>query len=77
MAVVQCLLDAGADKENANHDGSTPSHFAAEQGHRAVVHCLLDAGADKEMADKDGATPLYFAAWGVCGSCAVLAGCRC
>ena len=61
LVVVQCLLDAGADKEKAA-DGATPLHVAALVGHHAVVQCLLDAGADKEKADSDGFTPLHLAA---------------
>ena len=34
---MQCLLNAGADKEKADNEGSTPLHVAAEQGHVAVV----------------------------------------
>ena len=55
------MLDAGADKEKANHDGATPLLFAGEQGHQAVAQGLLDAGADKEKANHDGATPFLFA----------------
>ena len=62
LEVVQCLLDADADKEKADNQGFTPLHIAAGHGHQAVVQCLLDAGADKETADKDGATPLHVAA---------------
>ena len=48
LVVVQCLLDAGADKEKAARDGATPLLLAAFQGHHAVVQCLLDAGAERE-----------------------------
>ena len=37
MAVVQCLLNSGADKEKAADDGFTPLHLAAQHGHQAVV----------------------------------------
>ncbi|CAJ1374407.1 unnamed protein product [Effrenium voratum] len=56
QAVVQCLLDAGADKEKADNDGITPLHLAARHGHQAVVECLLAAGADQEKADDDCTT---------------------
>ena len=51
QAVVQHLLDAGADKDKADNTGTTPMLIAAQRGHDAVVQCLLDAGADKEKAD--------------------------
>ena len=55
--VVQCLLDAGADKEKAANGGYTPLHFAAEHGHQGVVQCLLYAGADPEKVDNAFAPP--------------------
>ena len=61
-AVVRALLDAGADKDLAMKDGSTPLHIAVDRGHGACVRALLDAGADKDRTYNDGATPLFIAA---------------
>ena len=46
--VVQMLLEAGADKDMINHDGTTALHLASEHGHEEVVQMLLEAGADKD-----------------------------
>ncbi|CAJ1367060.1 unnamed protein product [Effrenium voratum] len=62
LEVVECLLDAGADKEKANNEGTTPLHVAAFLGHQAIVQCLMDAGADKDRADNEGRSPLHLAA---------------
>ena len=59
---MQCLLDAGDDKEKATNASATLLYIAALHGHQAVVQCLLDAGADKDKATNKGATPLHFAA---------------
>ena len=53
-AVVQCLLEAGAEKKNC--------FLLPRLGHQAVVQCLLEATADAEEATNDGNTPLYIAA---------------
>ena len=42
--------------------GSTPLHFAAEQGHQAVVALLLAHQADVHAKDDRGSTPLHLAA---------------
>ncbi|CAJ1456941.1 unnamed protein product [Effrenium voratum] len=56
-AVVECLLEAGANKDNGDRDGRTPMQLAAMNGNEGVVHCLLRAGADKNKADHEGRTP--------------------
>ena len=60
-AVVQLLLDKGADLE-ANEDGQTPLLWAVEEGLEAVVRLLLDKGANLEAKDEDGQTPISSAA---------------
>ncbi|KAH8890025.1 ankyrin, partial [Thozetella sp. PMI_491] len=60
-AVVQLLLDKGADLEAKEKDsGQTPLSQAAACGHEAVARLLLDKGADLEAKDgEDGRTPLW------------------
>ena len=69
-ARVQKLLDAGADLNAVDNDGSTPLHIAARARlylggeNPAIVQKLLDAGADLNAVDNDGSTPLHIAARG-------------
>ncbi len=46
VAVVRCLLEAGAEQEAIDCQGNTPLHQAAAAGQIDVVRCLLDMGAD-------------------------------
>ena len=59
--VSECL-NAGADVNARNEDGTTPLHKAA-QGSRnpAFVTALLDAGADGTAVDRGGKTPFDLA----------------
>jgi hypothetical protein len=61
-AVVQLLLEKGADIEARDHSGQTALLWAAENGHRAVVQLLLEKGADIEARDHSGQTALLWAA---------------
>ncbi len=60
--VVSLLLDAGADIEAKDRDGSTPLQVAAWQGHANVVRLLLAAGADIDSLDSADWTPLHWVA---------------
>jgi ankyrin repeat protein len=51
--VVDTLLRAGAEADAMNHEGTTPLHEAAYNGHADVIRMLLDAGANA-----DGTPPL-------------------
>jgi ankyrin repeat protein len=61
IETAQLLLEAGADKDQARTDGSTPLYIACKHDHIKVVRLLLEAGADKDQARTDGCTPLFAA----------------
>lgn len=54
------LIDAGADLEAADCQGSTPLHKASFGKHAKVVRALIEAGANVDSRDWDGGTPLYW-----------------
>ncbi len=57
LALVQSLVDAGADVTYSNpEDGVTPLMIAAEGGHVAMITALLEAGAPWNAQDKEGYT---------------------
>jgi ankyrin repeat protein len=53
-AVVELLLEKGADVESKDSDGLTPLSWAARGGHEAVVKLLLEKGADTESKNSHG-----------------------
>ena len=57
-AALRLLLQAGADKDQADEDGATPVSIAADKGHEAALR--LEAGADANAACQ-GWTPLKIA----------------
>ena len=62
-AVLQALLDAGADVEVKDDFGWTPLHAATVyNSNPAVITALLDAGANPKVKNNDGTTPLHYAA---------------
>ena len=61
-AVVQILLDWGANPMTRNKFGVTPLHNAAKNRDKNVIKMLLEAGADPTPADNFGNTPLHYAA---------------
>ena len=63
-AVMQALIEAGADINKAYDDGVTPLLIAAHEGHVAMVRALIEVGADVNTAmdEREGVTPLYIAA---------------
>eukprot|EP01043_Picozoa_sp_COSAG02_P040852 COSAG02_NODE_3338_length_6903_cov_13.687537_1_plen_385_part_10 len=58
LAVVEWLLDQGADVELARDDGSTPLLVACSKGHDECVAALIAAGADVNRSKVNGTSPL-------------------
>jgi len=61
-AVVDLLLENGAELETKDKNGRTPLLWAVIDQREAEVKLLLEKGADLETKDKDGQTPLLWAA---------------
>ena len=61
LAVVQKLLEAGADLQAVNADGNTALHSACMWGDPGVVRALLNRGADLHAKGFDAFTPLHCA----------------
>ncbi len=61
VAVVQLLLDKGADCESSDEEDWTPLHVACKKGHLEIVELLLAKGADVTATTDDGDTPLALA----------------
>ena len=64
MAIVERLIQAGADVNRAlAKTGTSPLHAAAEMDHATIVRLLVAAGADiDKVRAADGAAALYIAA---------------
>jgi len=60
--VVEALLEAGLEPDQADRNGQTALMRAAAGGHDKVVASLLRLGASPELADRDGWTALMHAA---------------
>lgn len=56
LDAARLLIEAGADINFQNNDGSTALHTAAFFCRPAIVEMLLDKGADKTLKNKYGAT---------------------
>lgn len=63
-AVVQLLLEKGANVNAKEDREKTALHRAAWGGHEAVVQLLLEKGADVNAKDRYGSTVLHMAARG-------------
>jgi hypothetical protein len=62
IALVQLLLNRGADIEAKSNDKETALHVAAGEGNTAVVQLLLDRGADIEAKSEYERRALHLAA---------------
>ena len=63
-AVMEFLLDWGADVMLLDRNGATPLHYAARSGTPQMVGLLIDRGAEVRNVDENGGTPLADAAMG-------------
>lgn len=61
-AVVETLLQRGADVDMQEHDGDTALHAATTTGNLKVLQMLLAKGANPNLKNKLGGTPLMWAA---------------
>ena len=62
--MVRCLLDYGADTNDADASGSTPLYYAACKGHLELTQCLLEHGVDVNkvaVGHQSSRTPLHIA----------------
>lgn len=64
---VECakmLIKSGgrAALRHTSHNGSTPMHLAALNGHEEMVHLLNEAGASLKAVNRANRTPLLEAA---------------
>jgi len=62
LAVVNLLIDKGADVNARDKVGRTPLHYALLAGRRDVAKRLLERGADWRITTAEGMTCLHFAA---------------
>ena len=60
---VKLLIDAGADLNSKNKEGSTALHTAAAFGKTEIANMLMDAGADLNVQNNEGSTPLHTSAF--------------
>jgi ankyrin repeat protein len=60
-AMLEELLDAGAEIDGTNRSGYTPLHHAAEYGSTGAASLLLERGADATLKTKNGHTALEVA----------------
>jgi ankyrin repeat protein len=59
VAMINWLIEAGADPNAANMDGATPLHLAVRTRCAAAVKALIDGGASPLARNKAGSTPAF------------------
>ncbi len=59
-SVMELLVEARANINNARVAGKTPLHFAARKDNAAAVQYLIDVGADINLLDRNGRDPLTY-----------------
>lgn len=64
VGIARMLLDAGAEVDGGDTDGSTPLHDAAVGRKREVAQLLIARGADVNRRDRNGGCALSFAVSG-------------
>ncbi len=62
LALMQWLIDEGADINVKDYYERTPLHYHGEVGHTEQVALLLQRGANPNVSDTYGNTPLHFSA---------------
>jgi len=60
-AIIQCLIEAGADPNSTDKSGVTPLHRAVRTRCAAAVRALLVNGAGEWLPNGNGSTPLHLA----------------
>ena len=60
-AIVECLIEAGADPNSADKSGVTPLHRAVRTRCAAAVRALLANGANPRLKNGSGSTSLHLA----------------
>jgi ankyrin repeat protein len=60
VAIVEFLLDYGADVKATDCLSATPLHYAIQEGRCDIAKVLVAAGADVNAQDVQGQTPLHY-----------------
>jgi ankyrin repeat protein len=61
VAVVKVLLEAGANPNVGDTNGTTPLHYAVMSQNEELIRLLIKNDADKYKMDKKGKSPLDYA----------------
>lgn len=63
-AIVDMLVEKGANVDAADNDGWAPLHYACRAGHPHVVQSLVTGGANVNARNASRSTPLHICACG-------------